>query len=424
MQKKGYDRNYFAMLLEGASFMGGITVMAAGGAVALFIDNMTGSITLVGLAITIQALFILAGQLIGAPLVQSIRNLPKTLFYGMTFQRIIPFVMAVPLFFGFGAYTSVIIFLVLYSLFWTLDGIITMPWGELTARAIKPELRGHMMGMQAAFGGGISLLTGLLLAWLLATPLLSDNHRFGYVWVLTGVIIITSVIFIRLVKDPSPISAPERPDFKKYYAKIPALIKESKLMQHAIIARIPGYIGFSVITFSIVFGANALDISETQISWLVYSKIVGGLIGGILLAETSRLFGNKIVIILSNAGVLITILMSIALIYFPSLGYIWLVIICALAALWANNWLGYMNYMIDIAPKENRPAFFMIGNCIGIPFSFIGYGIGAIIDTWGYATAFILGCITAIIAIILSMRLLSRRHIKALSKDREGNKAS
>jgi len=402
------------MLLEGTSFMGGITVMAAGGTVALFIDNMTGSITLVGLGITLQALCILSGQLIGAPIVQSIRNLPKTLFYGMTVQRVIPFIMAVPLFLGFGAYTSVIIFLVLYSLFWTMDGVITMPWGELTARAIKPELRGHMMGMQAALGGGISLITGLVLAWLLATPLLTDHFRFGYVWVLTGVIIIVSIFFIRLVKDPSPVSSPEKIDFKKYYAKIPVLIKDSKVLQHAIIARIPGYIGFSVITFVIVFGAHTLDISDSQISWLVYSKIVGGLIGGVLLAETSRRFGNKVVIILCNAGVLITILMSIALIYFPSLGYIWLMTICALAALWANNWLGYMNYMIDIAPKENRPAFFMIGNCIGIPFSFIGYGIGAIIDTWGYATAFVLGCITAMIAIIASMRLLSRKRIKAL----------
>jgi len=403
------------MLLEGASFMGGITVMAAGSTVALFIDNMTGSITLVGLGITLQALFILAGQLIGAPLVQSIRNLPKTLFYGMTVQRIIPFIMAVPLFLGFGAYTSVVIFLVLYSLFWTMDGIITMPWGELTARAIKPELRGHMMGMQTAVGGGISLLTGLVLAWLLATPLLTDHFRFGYVWILTGVIIIVSVIFIRLVKDPSPIDTPEKVDFKKYYSKIPALIKESKPLQHAIIARIPGYIGFSVITFVVVFGSHTLNMSDIQISWLVYSKIVGGLIGGVLVAETSRIFGNKTVIILCNTGVVITILMAIALIYFPSLGYIWLIIICALASLWANNWLGYMNYVIDIAPKENRPAFFMIGNCIGIPFSFIGYGIGAIIDTWGYAIAFVLGGITAIVAIILSMRLMSRRRIKAMN---------
>ena len=300
-----------------------------------------------------------------------------------------------------------------------MDGVITMPWGELTARAIKPELRGHMMGMQAALGGGISLITGLVLAWLLATPILTDHFRFGYVWILTGVIIIVSIFFIRLVKDPSPVSSPEKIDFKKYYAKIPVLIKDSKVLQHAIIARIPGYIGFSVITFVIVFGAHTLDITDTQISWLVYSKIVGGLIGGALLAETSRRFGNKVVIILCNAGVLITILMSIALIYIPALGYFWLMTICALAALWANNWLGYMNYTLDIAPKENRPAFFMIGNCIGIPFSFIGYGIGAIIDTWGYATAFVIGCLTAMIAIIASMRLLSRKRIKALNAESE-----
>ena len=394
--------------------MGGITVMSAGSAVALFIDNMTGSITLVGLAITIQALCFLVGQILSSPYVKSIRNLPKTLFVRMTFQRIIPFLMAVPLFLGFDAYTAVVIFLVLYGLFWIMDGIVTMPWSELTARAIKPELRGHMMGMQVAIGGVISLLTGLLLTWLLATPILTDHHRFGYVFLLTASIIILSIFFIRLVKDPSPILNPEKADFKKYYAKIPEIIKKSKPLQHALIARIPGYIGFSVITFVVVFGAHTLDISEAQISWLVYSKIVGGLIGGIVLGETSRRFGNKTVILLCNFGVLLTLLMSIALIFYPSLGYFWLVALCVLASFWLNNWLGYMNYVIDISPEANRPAYFMVGNCIGIPFSFVGYGIGAIIDTWGYAIAFVLGCITAIIAILLSIRLLSRKQIKAL----------
>jgi len=403
------------MTLEGAAFMGGISVMSTSGAVALFIDNMTGSITLVGLAITLQALCMLVGQLIGAPIVQTIRNLPGTLFYGMTLQRILPFLMAIPLFIGIGAYPSVTIFLVLFGAFWLWDGVITMPWGELVARAIKPELRGHMMGMQVAIGGTLSLLTGLLLAWLLATPTLTDHFRFGYVFVLTASVLLLSIIFIRFVKDPKPITTPIKVDYKKYYEKIPTLIKESKPLQHALIARIPGYIGFSVITFMVVFGAHTLDISDTQISWLVYAKIVGGLIGGIVLGEASRRVGNKAVIMLCNAGVFITVLMALAMIFFPALGYAWLVALCVLASLWLNNWLGYFNYMIDIAPREYRPAYQVIGNCIGIPFSFVGYGIGAMIDSWGYAAAFVLGGVTAIITIIASTRLLSRKKIRALN---------
>ena len=415
IHKKGYDRNYFAMLLEGTFFMGSISVMATGGAVAVFIDTMTGSKTLVGLAITLQALCMLIGQLIGAPHVRSIRNMPKTLFYGMSFQRVIPLFMSVPLFFGAGPYYAVGIFLALFGLFWLTDGVITMAWSELVARALKPDLRGHMMGMQVVIGGGISLLSGLLLTWLLATPALTDNYRFGYVFILTAAILLPSILFIRLVKDPMPIRLPEKADYRKYYSKIPALIKESKPLQHALIARVPGYIGFSVITFIVVFGANTLHLSDAQISWLVYSKIIGGLIGGIVLGETSRRFGNKTVILLCNAGVIITVTMAMALIFYPALGYIWLITLCISSSLWLNNWLGYLNYLLDISPKEHRPAYQVIGNCIGIPFSFIGYGIGAMIDEWGYAVAFIMGGITAIIAIIASIRLLSRKQIKALN---------
>ncbi|MDR2570733.1 MAG: MFS transporter [Oscillospiraceae bacterium] len=388
--------------------------MAGSGAVALFIDTMTGSKTLVGLAITLQALFLIIGQLLAAPFVQTIRDLPKMLFFSMTIQRIIPLIMAVPLFFGIGAYPAVIVFLALYGLFWMGDGIVSMPWSELTARALLPELRGHMMGMQVAVGGGVSLLTGLLLTWLLATPVLSDNSRYGFIFILTSAILLLSIIFIRLVKDPKPISFPEKVDFIKYYIKIPTLLKESKPLQRALIARIPGYVGFSVITFMVVFSANTLDISEAQVSWLVYSQIAGGLIGGIIVGEASRRIGNKAVIILCNAGVFITIIMAVVIIYFPFLGYIWLVAICVTASLCFNSWVGYMNYMMDIAPRENRPAYVVIGNCIGIPFSFIGYGIGAVIDEWGYTAAFVLGVVCTIFAILTSCRLLSRKQIKAL----------
>jgi len=414
-QNKGFDRNYFAMLFEGASFMGGISVMATSGAVALFIDRMTGSVTLVGLAVTLQALCMLIGQLIGAPYVQSIRNLPKTLFVSMTWQRLIPFVMSIPLFIGAGAYTAVGIFLLLFGIFWLFDGIITMPWSELTARTINAELRGHMMGMQVAIGGIVSLLTGLLLTWLLAAPVLTDHFRFGYIFVLTSALLMLSVIFIRLVKDPKPIEKPIKPEYKQYYSKLPLILKENKSLQRALLARIPGYIGFSVITFMVVFGVHALDITDVQVSWIVYFKIIGGLVGGILLGETSRRLGNRLVILMCNAGVLLTIVMAAALLYSPGLGYMWLIIICVSASLWQNNWLGYMSYIFDIAPREYRPAFVVIGNCIGIPFSFTGYAIGAVIDKWGYPIAFTIGGITAVITILASTRLMSKKQIKELN---------
>jgi len=411
--KKGYDRNYWAMLFEGTSFIGSVAIMASGGAVAVFINTMTDSIALVGLGVTAQSLFLLLGQLIVAPYMSAIKNLPGTMFKIMLF-RLIPFAMAIPLFLGFDGYLAVGIFLVLYSLFWLSDGVNTIPWGELAARTIKPDLRGHMMGMQIATGGIVSLLTGLLLAWLLATPLLSDYNRFAAIFVLTGIVILPSLIFIRLVKDPSPIEKVIKPNARRYYANLIPIIKSSKPLQFAIIARIPGFIGFATLTFLVVFGQNTLNITDAQLSWLVYSQIVGALLGGVLLGEVSRRFGNKVVIILSNVGTLITLSLAIALAFSPSLGYIWLLATCIFASIWSSQWLGYFNYFLDIAPRKDRPAFQMIGNCIGIPFSFVGYLIGAIIDQAGFVVAFVLGSATAIITIMFSLRLLSPKKIEAL----------
>ena len=412
--KKGYGRNYWALSLEGASFVGGVAIMSVGGVVALFINELTGSEVLVGLAITLQQLLMLLGTLVVAPYVHSIRNLPKFMFKRMAIQRVIPLIMAMPLFFSFSPMTAVVIFLVLYGLFWFLDGIITMPWGELSARALSPEMRGHMMGMQIAVGGAVSLITGLFLVWLFVAPAENVYFRFAIAFALTAALLLTSLIFIRMVKDPKPIENPKKATPQVYYSKIPTIIKSNKPLQHALLARIPGYIGFSALAFVLVFGVNTLDVSVAQEAWLIYAKIVGGLISGILLGRVSRRFGNKAVIILCNVGVIVTLVLSIVLANHNSLGYIWLFALCMIAAVWHNNWLGYFNYVLDIAPPKDRPAFQLIGSAIGVPFSFFGFVLGAVIERWSYVAAFITGILAASVAILFSLRLLSRKDIREL----------
>jgi len=410
--KNRHNRNYWALAFEGACFMGGTVVLATNGAVALFINAMTGSKTLIGLAVTIQALFFLIGQLFSAPYARSIRKLPEFLFKAMAIQRVIPLLMALPLFLWIAGHWSVGIFLILFAFFWFLDGFMSTPWGELCTRALKPELRGHMMGMQVTIGGIASLLTGLPLTWLLATPTLSDHHRFAMVFVLASAVLLLSLIFIRLVRDPNPVLHPKKLHVGQYYARIPSIIRHNKHLRHALLARIPSFIGFSSISFIMVFGASALSLTETQVSWLVYANIMGGLVGGILLGEASRRLGNKTNILLCNIGVFIALSMALSLVFFPILGYAWLFATCVLASLAMNNWFGYLNYFIDIAPSEERSVFQVIGTCIGIPFSFSGYALGAVIDNYGYSTMFIIGGFFAVTAILLSFRLLSKQKIQ------------
>ena len=417
--KNGYNRNYWAMATEGSCFMGGTNILSTSGAVALFISAMTGSMALVGLAVTIPTLASLIGQLATAPYLRSIRKLPEFIMKTMLFQRLVPLYMAVPLFFGAAGGWSVGIFLVLLGVFWFCDGFMSVPWGELCVRAINPELRGHMMGMQVTLGGIVSLLTGLLLTWLLATPILSENYRYAMVFVLAAVILLPSLIFMGLVRDPSPIGQPEKLHMREYYRGIPSVIRNSRPLRLAVIARMPAYVGFSAVTFMVVFGSSALHLTEAQISWLVYANIIGGLAGGFFLGETSRRFGNKKTILLCNLFVILTISMAVSLVFFPGLGYPWLFATCVFSGLTLNSWIGYFNYFLDIAPDKERSAFQVIGASIGIPFSFVGYAMGAVIDRWGFLTAFMIGGVFSVTGFLLSFRLLSRRQIYELQDEME-----
>ena len=78
--QKDYRRNYWALVFEGACFMGGVTLLATNGVVALFINTMTGSNTLIGLAVTLHLLFFNISQIFSAPFIRNIQNLPKFIF--------------------------------------------------------------------------------------------------------------------------------------------------------------------------------------------------------------------------------------------------------------------------------------------------------------------------------------------------------
>ena len=396
-------------------FHGGILVFSTGGVVALFVNTMTGSNTLIGLAVTLQGLCLILGHLISAPYVNTIRKLPQFLYKSMGIQRIIPLLIALPLFLGASAHVSVVAFMILFALFWFYDGIITLPWGEMCARALKPELRGHMMGVQATIGGAVALIVGLVIAWLLATPALDDNNRFGIIFTLGSALLLTTVIFIRLVRDPVPVKNPKKVDIKKFYTQIPYMIRHNRPLQQILIARIPSYIGFAAISFVVVYGKNALYLSDAQISWLVYAGIMGGIIGGFVLAEASRRFGNKAIILLCNFAVIVSLCMAVSMTYFQNLGYIWLFITCIIASFSANHWFGYFNYFIDIAPCEKRSEFQLVGQAVGIPFTFAGLIMGAIVDKYGYITMFIICGIFAILTVFISLPLLSKNKVAELS---------
>ena len=416
---KRYDRNYWVLVMEGTMFTGGITFLATNGAVALFINTMTGSNTLIGLAVSLQALFLSFGHLLGAPLVNTISKLPKTLCKIVVVQRSTPLFMALPLFIGVSGYLSVTIFLILFAFFWFVHGISTVLWGELCARAVNPGLRGHMMGVLTAVGGVLSLILGLLLAWLLATPALNDHLRFGIIFVLACVFLLMTAIFIRLVRDPSPMVKPEKLDIKQFYGKIPSIIRGSKPLQHVMISRVLSHVGFASIVFLVVFGAYTLRLSDAHVSWLVYANIIGGITGGVLLGEASRRYGNKSVILWSNFGVVIAMMMAILLAHYPGLGYLWLFLLCVLGSLSISSWFGYFNYFLDIAHREERSQYQIIGQSIGIPFSFVGVVMGALVDAHGYVPVFVICGVFALLSILLSFRLLPKNKVAAMVGERK-----
>jgi hypothetical protein len=69
-----YKNNYLLLVLEGSFFMGGIGFLSSSTVIPVFIDMMTHSKQLVGLALTLGTFFQYFGRLIVGPFMPHVKN--------------------------------------------------------------------------------------------------------------------------------------------------------------------------------------------------------------------------------------------------------------------------------------------------------------------------------------------------------------
>ena len=138
--------NFVFLTMEGTFFFFGLTFLDANTVIPVFIDSFTGSLQIAGLANTLRLILTLLPQLLIGPYVSNIKNLPSFIFKVMIIFRPLFLLMVPILISNPGSKASVILFLIIYSLFWLCEGIISIPWWELFSRTISNDKRGKLLG--------------------------------------------------------------------------------------------------------------------------------------------------------------------------------------------------------------------------------------------------------------------------------------
>jgi MFS family permease len=69
------------------------------------------------------------------------------------------------------------------------------------------------------------------------------------------------------------------------------------------------------------------------------------------------------------------------------------------------SWIGFTNFVIDMAPPAERPTFIGLLNTLVAPFAFLGAVGGVMASVLGYPAVFTVSAAFALVGILLARRL-------------------
>lgn len=406
-------RNFFALIIEGTFFFTGLAFIDVNSVIPVFIFTYTHSLKLAGLATTINLAASIVTQTLVGPYVKSIHHMPAYISRIMLIFRPLPLLMVPVLFSGLSPMIIVVIFLVIYTLLFSGDGLILVPWTDLFGRTILPENRGKVLGLQQLFGGFGGLAAGFIIKSVLENTGITDATRYSIIFGCSALSFIVSSAAMLLTHDlPRRIEAKPTRNWH-YYAGLPAYLKKNKDFRRLAAIRVLSSFTSMIAPFLILFGQGIFRLDVSQVSTLIYIQIAGGLLGGVLWGFISSRFGNKQVIFLSQ---LIGLAIPVgALICFLGGGLTipWYLLWPLILANGANmgSWVGMLNYTIDIVEEEERTVYLLLSGMITFPLTGLAFLAGILADLTGFVPLFIISGLTAILGITLARGLKSPRQL-------------
>lgn len=408
MDEAGLRRNnYWTFLLEGVTFVCATAFLDANAVIPVFIYGYSSSLQLAGLAATLCVAFPIIAQVIVGPFVDRLPNLPAYITRVMFLSRPLPLLMVPVLLGGLPAWATVLIFLVLYSLLWAGDGLVTVPWADLLARTIRPALRGHLLGMQQLVGGLGGLAAGYVIKAVLASPALTDAQRFSVLFGSAGLLLLVASVFFAFTRDLPRQPSTHRVHPIDYYRQIPRYFTGNRDFMKMAVVRVFASVATMVSPLIILFGKTTLGLSDARVSTLIYVQIVGNLLGGALWGNISRRAGNKAVIAGGQVVSLLVPALALGCLAWPGSA---LASGLLTAAVFINgtlkgNWLGFINYTMDLSCDSDRTVYLLLNSLIPFPLTFLSYLAGVVADGWGFAPLFVISAIGSVVAAVLSFRL-------------------
>ncbi|MFP3903272.1 MAG: MFS transporter [Armatimonadota bacterium] len=336
-----------------------------------------------------------------------------------------------------GSYLSSTVILILLLSFFTLwflaQGITTLAFMDMIARSVPTTKRGSLWMWRQSLGR--------ILVLVIAIPfvhyMLRDNPpapfpiNYGYVVLCAAVVLGVAWLIFSRAEEPAGKPAGHTLTLRQHLARGLRLLRRDAHYRRLIRVQMLLISGGAIAPFLITFGAREWDLPDSVAATFLTVSIISHILGAFIVGKLSDNLGNRRVIILAGASILATSILSLVVTGFTPAGAVAvggmevsyrLLVLCicflGVGLSMAAVFPGYMNYMMDIAPRRKRPSYFGFASVSLVPSGLAPLAFGWVADVAGFSWIFLAASVLSATGLLLAVRMEEPREV--LGKENVG----
>lgn len=309
---------------------------------------------------------------------------------------------------------ALVAFLLAFAGFAIADAMGGVGWFDLLAKAIPIDRRGRAMGaaqsLASLAGIGVGVVVRLVLERPVAFP---GNH----VLLLLLAVVFTSIspMALALMREPRGTGQGEaQPPWREYLPQLARILRRNARFAWLTIAGWVAALADMGGAFYVLYAADRLHLPQATIGLFISAGVVGGLLCGLVLGPLGDRKGSATVITVTM--VLRCLCPSLALLS-PWLASIrpwlasatFLLIFGLLGMIGGSFLIGFANYLLEIAPPAERPAYFGLSNTLGIAVMLAPMFAGWLVQETSYELLFVVTLCLAVLGLGVALRRPARR---------------
>ena len=412
--------NFVVIVLDASSFAMGIALVDPVAVLPVLLANLGASNAVIGLVGTIQRAGWLMPQLLSASIVLHRPRRWGFVFYPCLVSRIPFYLLAVALLHPWSrTHQSVLLPLIIvtYALFYFGDGLCGVPWHDIIARSIPTTMRGRFFGSMQAFSGLLGVGSAAVVDRILGNRSLPFPQNYGLLFAGLCVGLTLSTLFLYLIREPVPAPVSEAQTLPSLIRSIPQVLRDHPRLLRSIIGQnLCGLTGLAG-SFYAVYATKQLHVPESLAGLFVSAGVLGAVGSSFIWAYLSDRKGPTRVI--RGVAWMMGVTPAMALLVpwaarhaglETGLPYLYAAVFLCNSTVAGGAWMGFTNYVFEIAPERLRPIFLGLQATLSAPSVFMPWLGGTLLKVMSYQTLFAIVAVAGVLGALYVRLLAEPRH--------------